>query len=250
MGEDCELEVRNLSCQFGSFKAVDDVSLRVRRGSIHALIGPNGAGKTTCFNLITRYLTPTSGNIIFRGEDITSKSPSQIADRGLVRSFQICSVFQSMTVLENVCLALQRKTGDQYAFWRSKKSLKNLHETAVSYIEPVGLLPWLHKPASDLSYGRKRALEFSVTMALEPKMMLLDEPFAGMGHEDIGGVAALIQAEAKDRTILIVEHNLSVVQSLCDRVTVLVRGKVAAEGDYKSVSQNDQVVRAYLGVDP
>ena len=242
------LETRQLCREFSGFVAVNGVSLKVRQGSIHGLIGPNGAGKTTVFNLLTKFLLPTSGTILYRGEDITGDRPARVARRGLVRSFQISSIFPHMTVLENVRVALQRKLGNSFHFWRSQKSLARLDERAMEILASVELAGLALLPASELPYGRKRALEFATTLALEPELMLLDEPTQGMAHEDVGRVVALIRKVASGRTILMVEHNLSVVEDLCDTITVLQRGAVLAEGTYREVSANPQVLEAYVGV--
>jgi branched-chain amino acid transport system ATP-binding protein len=219
----------------------------VKRGAIHALIGPNGAGKTTCFNLLTHFLTPTSGQIFFKGRDITGSRPAAIARQGLVRSFQISAVFPHLTVLENVRIALQRRRGSSLDFWRSDRVLHELDERAQELIDAVGLSSFVGSTAGELPYGRKRALEIATTLALDPEMMLLDEPTAGMTHEDVERIAALIRKVAANRTVLMVEHNLSVVSTLSDQITVLARGEVLAEGDYQSVSTNPKVVEAYLG---
>jgi branched-chain amino acid transport system ATP-binding protein len=242
------LETHGLTKEFAGFFAVRDVDLRVRRGSIHALIGPNGAGKTTCFNLLTKFLRPSAGTIRYKGQDITALAPADVARLGLVRSFQISAVFPHLTVLENVRIALQRRRGGSFDFWRSTKVLDQFNDRATALITDVGLAQWAHQTAVELPYGRKRALELATTLALDPEMLLLDEPTAGMGHEDIGRIAALIKSVAADRTVLMVEHNLSVVADLCDRITVLTRGRVLAEGDYESVSANPEVREAYLGV--
>jgi branched-chain amino acid transport system ATP-binding protein len=241
------LETEGLTKEFRGFVAVKDVALRVRRGSIHALIGPNGAGKTTCFNLLTHFLTPTRGRIRFQGRDITGSSPAVIARLGLVRSFQISAVFPHLTVLENVRIALQRRRGASFDFWRSERVLEALDERALALIEAVGLSDLSDTAAVELPYGRKRALEIATTLALEPEMMLLDEPTAGMTHEDVERISALIKRVAADRTVLMVEHNLSVVENLSDRITVLARGEVLAEGDYQTVSRNPDVIQAYMG---
>ena len=246
---DVILETRGLSKEFRGFVAVKGVDLRVRRGTIHALIGPNGAGKTTCFNLLTRFLTATAGTIVYKGEDITRKSPADIARLGLVRSFQISAVFPHLTVLENVRIALQRKRGASFDFWRSDKVLRAFDQRAHELIASVGLEEFALVEAAELSYGRKRSLEIATTLALDPELMLLDEPTAGMGHEDVDRIAQLIQRVAKDRTVLMVEHNLGVVASLSHRITVLARGEVLAEGNYQEVSKNPAVVAAYLGTD-
>jgi branched-chain amino acid transport system ATP-binding protein len=245
--EDILLETRNLTKEFAGFVAVNDVSLRVRRGSIHALIGPNGAGKTTVFNLLTRFHPATRGAILYRGEDITHARPAQIARRGVVRSFQISAVFPNLTVLENVRVALQRPLGTSLHFWRSERSLEVLDGRALEILEEVDLASFSGRLAVELPYGRKRALEIATTLALEPELMLLDEPTQGMGHEDVGRVTALIRRVAKNRTVLMVEHNLSVVADLSDTITVLARGSVLAEGPYAEVSRNPKVLEAYIG---
>jgi branched-chain amino acid transport system ATP-binding protein len=227
---------------------VNNVSLTVRQGTIHGLIGPNGAGKTTVFNLLTKFLLPTSGTILYRGEDITRDRPARVARRGLVRSFQISSIFPHMSVLENVRVALQRKLGNSFQFWRSQRSLARLDERAMEILTSVELAGQAQLQATELPYGRKRALEFATTLALDPDLMLLDEPTQGMAHEDVGRVVGLIRKVAAGRTILMVEHNLSVVEDLCDTITVLQRGAVLAEGTYREVSANPQVLEAYVGV--
>ena len=247
MPEDIILETEDLTKEFAGFTAVNGVALRVKHGSIHALIGPNGAGKTTCFNLLTKFLTPTRGRIVYKGQDITALAPADIAQHGLVRSFQISAVFPHLTVMENVRIALQRKRGGSFDFWRSKRVLDGLNERALALIESVGVQDFAHWTAVELPYGRKRALEIATTIALDPELMLLDEPTAGMGHEDIDRIAALIKSVAANRTVLMVEHNLSVVSSLCDRITVLTRGRVLTEGDYETVSNNPEVREAYMG---
>ena len=241
------LQTRGLTKSFRGFTAVKDVDLKVRQGSIHALIGPNGAGKTTCFNLLTKFLQPTAGQIHFEGHDITALKPAVIARRGMVRSFQISAVFGEFTALENVRLALQRGRGNSFDFWRSERLLRRFEDRARELLHDVGLGDSIHTPASELSYGRKRALEIATTLALEPRMLLLDEPTAGMTEEDVARIVALIRRVRQDRTILMVEHNLSVVSGLSDRITVLARGCIIAEGDYAAVSGNPDVITAYLG---
>jgi len=244
---DVILETDGLTKEFRGFVAVKEVGLRVRRGTIHALIGPNGAGKTTCFNLLTHFLTPTAGRIRFNGRDITGSKPAAIARMGLVRSFQISAVFPHLTVLENVRVALQRRRGTSFDFWRSERVLDALNARALELIDAVGLGEFAAMPAVELPYGRKRALEIATTLALDPEMMLLDEPTAGMTHEDVARITALIKRAAQNRTVLMVEHNLSVVENLSDTITVLARGEVLAEGDYPSVSRHPQVIEAYMG---
>ena len=241
------LETRELTKEFKGFVAVSKVNLNVRRGSIHALIGPNGAGKTTCFNLLTKFLIPSSGQILFDGTDITFEQPAAIARRGVIRSFQISAVFPHLTVLENVRIALQRKRGASFDFWRAERVLEDLNARARELIEAVGLAEFETTVAVELAYGRKRALEIATTLALEPEMLLLDEPTAGMAHEDVDRITALIKRVSANRTVLMVEHNLSVVSNLCHTITVLQRGEILAEGDYAAVSKNPEVIQAYLG---
>ncbi|CAA7616976.1 ABC-type branched-chain amino acid transport systems, ATPase component [Candidatus Terasakiella magnetica] len=247
MGDDFIVETRSLTKEFKGFVAVSDVNLKVRRHTIHALIGPNGAGKTTCFNLVTKFLTPTRGQILFNGRDITKAAPAAIARQGMVRSFQISAVFGHLTVLENVRVALQRVQGNSFHFWRSDSCLASLNERADELVEAVGITEYRDIPAGELSYGRKRALEIATTLALDPEMLLLDEPMAGMGTEDVKRTAELIRRVAANRTILMVEHNLSVVADLSDTITVLKLGHILAEGSYKDVSSNPEVVEAYMG---
>jgi branched-chain amino acid transport system ATP-binding protein len=241
------LETHELTKEFKGFVAVDKVNLRVRRGTIHALIGPNGAGKTTCFNLLTKFLTPTSGRIVFAGDDITSERPAAIARRGVVRSFQISAVFGHLSVLENVRVALQRKLGTSFHFWRPESSLRTLDGRALELLDQVDLRAYAALPAVELSYGRKRALEIATTLAMEPTLMLLDEPTQGMGLEDVDRIRALIKKVAASRTVLMVEHNMSVVASIADTITVLARGATLAEGPYAEVSKNPAVIEAYMG---
>jgi branched-chain amino acid transport system ATP-binding protein len=247
MADEYVLQTKGLTKDFRGFTAVKNVDLSVRRGTIHALIGPNGAGKTTCFNLITKFLLPTAGTILYKGRDITRTSPHAVARLGLVRSFQISAVFPHLTVLENVRVALQRALGTSYHFWRSERSVEALDGRAMELLEDVGVGAYAHLPAVELPYGRKRALEIATTLALDPEVLLLDEPMAGMGAEDIGRTSALIKRIARDRTVLMVEHNLSVVANLSDRITVLARGEILAEGSYAEVSKDPRVVEAYMG---
>jgi branched-chain amino acid transport system ATP-binding protein len=247
MDGECILETRELVKQFRGFVAVNGVSLRVAKGSIHALIGPNGAGKTTVFNLLTRFLPATSGAILYRGEDVTRLRAADVARRGMVRSFQVSAVFPALTVLENVRVALQRKLGTSFHFWRPERSLEVLDGRATELLAAVGLEEQRDTLTVELPYGRKRALELATTLALDPEVLLLDEPTQGMGHEDVGRVVALIRRVAEQRTVLLVEHNLSVVQDLAQRVTVLARGSVLAEGSYAEVSRNPAVLEAYIG---
>ena len=244
------LETRKLSKEFKGFSAVKDLNLQVERGHIHALIGPNGAGKTTVFNLLTKFLTPTTGTILFKGIDVTREKPADIALRGVIRSFQISAVFPNLTPLENVRLALQRATGTSYHFWRSDRCLDKLAGRAMELLESVGLAEFSGEITGELAYGRKRALEIATTLALEPELMLLDEPTQGMGAEDVYKITTLVKQASVNRTILMIEHNLKVVATLADRITVLQRGAILAEGPYAEVSQDPRVLEAYMGVHP
>ncbi|MGE5117178.1 MAG: ABC transporter ATP-binding protein [Betaproteobacteria bacterium] len=247
MSADIILETRGLTKEFKGFVAVDAVDLRIVRGSIHALIGPNGAGKTTCFNLLTKFLVPTAGRILFDGHDITAESPAHVARRGVIRSFQISAVFPHLTVLENVRVALQRKLGSSFEFWRSERTLNALDARALELLHAVDLDRFVALAAAELSYGRKRALEIATTLAMEPTLMLLDEPTQGMGLEDVDRIRTLIKKVSAGRTILMVEHNMSVVASIADTITVLSRGTTLAEGPYAEVSKNPAVIEAYMG---
>jgi branched-chain amino acid transport system ATP-binding protein len=247
MSSEYVLETQGLTREFAGFFAVKDVNLKVRPNTIHAMIGPNGAGKTTVFNLLTKFLTPSAGRIFYKGEEITKAKPADIAQHGLVRSFQISAVFPHLTLVENVRVALQRKMGKPFQFWRSERSLDQLNPRALSLLEDVGLRDMANLTAGELPYGRKRALEIATTVALDPEMMLLDEPMAGLGHEDIGRISDLIRRVAKGRTVLMVEHNMSVVSDLSDTITVLQRGEILAEGPYEVVSKDPRVIEAYVG---
>ena len=247
MSSECILETRELTKEFKGFVAVDKVNLKVRRGSIHALIGPNGAGKTTCFNLLTKFLKPTSGQILFDGQDITPEAPAHIARRGVIRSFQISAVFPHLSVLENVRVALQRRLGTSFHFWKPESSLHRLDARAIELLHEVDLDAYAGIPAVELSYGRKRALEIATTLAMEPRLMLLDEPTQGMGLEDVDRIQQLIKKVAASRTVLMVEHNMSVVSSLADTITVLQGGATLAEGPYEQVSKDPAVIEAYMG---
>ncbi|MGE0736394.1 MAG: ABC transporter ATP-binding protein [Alphaproteobacteria bacterium] len=247
MSDDLVLRTEGLTKEFKGFVAVKNVDLAVKRGTIHALIGPNGAGKSTCFNLLTKFLTPSSGRIFYNGTDITNAKPADIARMGVARSFQISAVFGHLTALENVRVALQRKMGNSFHFWRAESQLDGLNPRAEELLDSVGLGDFRYHTAVELPYGRKRALEIATTLALEPDVLLLDEPMAGMGQEDIARTSALIKRVAVDRTVLMVEHNMKVVASLSDRITVLARGEVLAEGTYDEVSRNPNVVQAYMG---
>jgi branched-chain amino acid transport system ATP-binding protein len=244
---DVILETRDMTKEFKGFTAVNQVNLKVERGHIHALIGPNGAGKTTCFNLLTKFLPPTSGSILFNGADITALKPAQIARLGVIRSFQISAVFPHLTVMENARIGLQRSLGTSFHFWKSDGTLKALNESAMALLTEVDLGAFADTLTADLPYGRKRALEIATTLAMQPELMLLDEPTQGMGHEDVHRVTELIKKVSAGRTILMVEHNMSVVSGICDKISVLQRGALLAEGTYDQVSQNPRVMEAYMG---
>jgi len=242
------LEARGLVKEFRGFTAVDHVDLTVKRGTIHALIGPNGAGKTTCFNLLTKFIQPTAGSIFFEGADVTHDSPTRVARRGIIRSFQISATFPQMSVLENIRVALQARAGIAYDFFHSSRRLERFDARCLDYLRRVGLAELAHQPAYGLAYGRKRALEIATTMAMEPSLMLLDEPTQGMGHEDVASITELIREAAKSCTVLMVEHNMDVVSRIADTITVLQFGQIIAEGDYGEVSRNPRVLEAYMGV--
>ncbi len=246
-GGEYVLETHALTKEFKGFVAVSKVDLKVRRGSIHALIGPNGAGKTTCFNLLTKFLTPSSGRIVFDGVDITHEKPARIARRGVIRSFQISAVFPHLSVLENVRVALQRTLGTSFHFWKAERSLQTLDARATGLLREVDLEAYAHLPAVELSYGRKRALEIATTLAMDPALMLLDEPTQGMGLEDVDRIRQLIKKVSASRTVLMVEHNMSVVSRIADTITVLQRGATLAEGSYETVSRDPAVIEAYMG---
>jgi branched-chain amino acid transport system ATP-binding protein len=247
MSEQFIIETRGLNKEFNGFLAVSEVELRVRRGQIHALIGPNGAGKTTCFNLLTKFLIPTRGQILYKGQDITFASAAEVARRGMVRSFQVSAVFPRLTVLENVRVALQRKLGTTFHFWRRESTLRALAPRAMELLDAVDLAPLAHTLAVELPYGRKRALEIATTLAMDPELMLLDEPTQGMGQQDVSKVTSLIKRASVDRTVLMVEHNMKVVSTIADTITVLQHGRIIAEGAYAEVSRNPLVIEAYMG---
>lgn len=241
------LETRSLTKEFSGFRAVDDVSLGVREGAIHGIIGPNGAGKTTLFHLLSGFLAPTRGTIAFRGRDITAFDAPAVARAGIVRSFQITSIFPHLSVLDNVRVSLESKTSLPMRFWLPSSRIDALTDRALALLADVALADKATLLAAQLSYGQKRSLELAISMAQDPIVLLLDEPTAGMGAEDIGRVTDLIRRSAIGRTVILVEHNLSVVSSLCDRITVLQRGAVLVDGTYDEVRHDQRVIDAYLG---
>ena len=247
MSNDIILETKDLVKEFKGFVAVSNVNLKVKRGHIHALIGPNGAGKTTVFNLLTKFLIPTSGQILYNAEDITRQKSAQIARKGVIRSFQISATFPHLSVLENVRIGLQRELGTSFHFWKSETSLESLTPKAMELLETVGLTEFANHTTVELPYGRKRALEIATTLAMDPQLMLLDEPTQGMGHEDVDRVTQLIKKVSTNRTVLMVEHNMNVVARIADTISVLQRGQIIAEGPYEVVSKDPQVLEAYMG---
>ena len=247
MTNDIILQTKDLVKEFKGFVAVSNVNLKVKRGHIHALIGPNGAGKTTVFNLLTKFLIPTSGQILYNAEDITRQKSAQIARKGVIRSFQISATFPHLSVLENVRIGLQRELGTSFHFWKSETSLESLTPKAMELLETVGLTEFANHTTVELPYGRKRALEIATTLAMDPQLMLLDEPTQGMGHEDVDRVTQLIKKVSANRTVLMVEHNMNVVARIADTISVLQRGQIIAEGPYEVVSKDPQVLEAYMG---
>jgi branched-chain amino acid transport system ATP-binding protein len=241
------LETRGVVKEFRGFRAVDGVDLRIAEGAIHALVGPNGAGKTTLFNLLTGFLKPTAGQIFYRGQDITYLPPERIAQLGLARSFQITSLFEQLTVLEHVALALQSRTGLGLRFWASEAALDRFQPRAREVLAEVGLADLAGREVHSLPYGQKRALELALVLALDPAVLLLDEPTSGMSLEDVDRTINLIRRVRAGRTVVLVEHNMGVVSALADRITVLQRGQVLAEGSYAEVRENPLVIDAYLG---
>lgn len=243
------LRTVELTKDFRGFTAVNAVNLDVAEGTIHALVGPNGAGKTTLFNLLTGFLTPTSGQILLNGEDIAGRQPEQIAHLGVARSFQITSLFEEMTLLEHLELALASPTGLGYKFWTSRKSLGRFRDRGMELLAEVGLADRSGVTAGSLAYGQKRALEIALALANDPTLLLLDEPTAGMGLEDVDRTIALVKKASVGRTVVFVDHNMHVVGSLADHVTVLQSGEVLAEGTYDEVRVDQRVITAYLGED-
>ncbi len=241
------LATESLTRDFRGLRAVNGVSMRVDEGTVHALVGPNGAGKTTLFNMLTGFLKPTSGRIVFRGEDVTGLPPERMARRGMGRSFQITSLFEPLTVLEHVVLALQSATDLGYRFWQSEKVLRRFHGEALDLLDQVGLADVAGREVHSLPYGQKRALELALVLAPKPSLLLLDEPTAGMGLEDVDRIIQLVRRVQAGRTVVLVEHNMGVVSSLADRVTVLQYGGIVAEGPYETVRQDPRVIEAYLG---
>lgn len=243
------LSARGLSKSFGNFQAVKDVDIDIRHGRIHALIGPNGAGKSTVFNLLTKFLQPSAGKIMYGETDITRMDPAHVTRLGVARSFQISATFGDMSLVDNVCVALQRPNGLAVQFWRPLSSLTRLRPRAMDLLDRVGLADMADHRAADLSYGRKRALEIATTLALDPRVLLLDEPLAGMGQEDVETMAGLIADVARDCAVLMVEHNISVVADIGHDITVLQRGEILSQGDYAKVSADPRVREAYMGTE-
>jgi len=233
--------------EFRGFRAVDGVDLTVREGTVHALVGPNGAGKTTLFNLLTGFLRPTAGRILLNGLDLTGHRPERVARLGVARSFQITSLFAQLTPQEHVELALQGRTALGWRFWRSERQLDRFAARALQLLDDVGLAAHRDVPVGTLPYGRKRGLELALGLALDPQVLLLDEPTAGMGAEDVDRTVELVRRVRAGRTVVMVEHNMSVVSRLADHVTVLQSGRVLVEGPYQEIREDPRVVSAYLG---
>lgn len=241
------LDIRGLCKSFGGVVATDQVDMQVEQGKIHALIGPNGAGKTTLISQLSGLLTPDRGNIIFQGTDITGRSAHEFCRAGLARSFQITSVFQELTLLDNVALAVQARSGHAFHFWRNARKDKRLREPAQTYLEQVGLADrsgWL---AGEVSHGERRQLELAMALATEPVMLLLDEPMAGMGQEESSRIIEILGALKKEKTLLLVEHDMDAVFALADKISVLVYGRVVASGEPDAIKTNEKVRHAYLG---
>ncbi|GAA3225545.1 ABC transporter ATP-binding protein [Actinocorallia longicatena] len=241
------LTARGLAKEFRGFRAVDGVDLDIEEGSVHALVGPNGAGKTTLFNLLTGFLPATAGKITLAGAEISGRRPEDVARAGLARSFQITSLFPQLSLRRHLELALAGPTGLGWRFWRSDRALRDFTPRADELLDQVGLLGHAGEHAGTLAYGRKRALELALALALDPKVLLLDEPTAGMGAEDVDRTVALVQKVRAGRTVVMVEHNMNVVSTLADRVTVLQAGQVLVEGGYAEIRRDPRVISAYLG---
>jgi branched-chain amino acid transport system ATP-binding protein len=241
------VETQALHKDFAGFRAVNGVDLRLEAGQVHALVGPNGAGKTSLFNLLTGFLAPTSGRVLLFGDDVTGLRPDRIAMRGVARSFQITSLFEELSVVEHVALALQSRTGIGFGFWRDEAVLRRFDPRARELLAEVGLDAVGDAPVRQLPYGQKRALELALALALEPKLLLLDEPTAGMSAEDVRRTIALVARVRAGRTVVLVEHNMGVVGELADNVIVLQQGKVIAQGPYAAVRVDPAVKSAYLG---
>jgi branched-chain amino acid transport system ATP-binding protein len=226
---------------------VDGVDLQVQEGTVHALIGPNGAGKTTTFNLLTKFIPLSSGQLLYKGQDITRYRVDAVAKLGIVRSFQISSIFASLSLAENLQIALQLHVGESYVFWKRKTISNWMSDRVEELLAQVGLSGDAHLIAGEVSYGKRRALEIATSLALEPELLLLDEPMSGLGFEDIERISSIIEGFKGQKTVLMVEHNLSVVSAISDQITVLARGKKIAEGNYETISQNPEVQNAYIG---
>jgi branched-chain amino acid transport system ATP-binding protein len=241
------LETRDLSKDFAGFRAVDRVTIALDDGKIHALVGPNGAGKTTLFHMLTGFVRPSAGAIHAFGVDVTGLPPDRISRMGVARSFQITSLFDRRTALQHVVLALHVADPVSLRFWTSERALLRYRDRAMAILDEVGLTGVASRTAASLPYGQKRALELALALALEPKLLLLDEPTSGMGLEDLRRTIALIRHVHAGRTVLIVEHNMGVVAELADRVIVMQQGRVIADGTYEDVRHDPAVVTAYLG---
>jgi branched-chain amino acid transport system ATP-binding protein len=241
------IELRDVEKKFGIIPVIRNVNLAVAQGERHALIGPNGAGKSTTFNLISGYMKPSSGSILMRGEEISHLPPYQINRRGLSRSFQVTNVFSNMSVWENLRCAVLWATGHRYAFWKNIDQLPEVRTRTAQILEDINLTSLRDVLAGLLTYAEQRALEIGLTIAGGPKMILLDEPMAGMSHAETERALALIRRLTEGRTLLIVEHDMSVVFGLADRISVLVYGQIIATGTPQEIRGNPKVKEAYLG---
>ena len=240
------LQTKNLSKNFGALRAVNDVTLGIGSG-VHSIIGPNGAGKTTLFNLVTGFLKPTEGKIFYQGKEITNLAPYEISKGGMARSFQITSIFPELTVYENVRLAVQSRLKASYNFLISFKTLKGVDEKTKNTLSLVGLLKLADLKAKNLSYGLQRGLDIGISLATDPKVILLDEPTSGMDRKDTDQIIQLITDISRRMPVVLIEHNIDIVLSISNVVTVLHQGEILSEGTPSEIQKNDKVQEAYLG---
>jgi branched-chain amino acid transport system ATP-binding protein len=249
MNSETILETHNLRKEFGALVAVDDVSMKVRQNSLHAIIGPNGAGKTTFFNLLSGNLTPTGGRVIYKGQDITHQPVHRTIHYGIGRSFQITNIFPNLTVFENIRLACQALGNDNFKFWQAASHFNAYEERTWEVINTVGLETRALNLASTLPHGDQRKLEFGMILAPDSEVLLLDEPTAGMAAEQVPDLISLIQDVQREgkKTVMLVEHNMNVVMSVSDAITVMHQGRIIAEGDPGEIAANEEVQTAYLG---
>jgi branched-chain amino acid transport system ATP-binding protein len=242
------LTAQGLGVRFGSFQAISDLDLTVGKGALHSVIGPNGAGKTTLFNALTGTRKPTRGEVCFRGLAITNVPAHRRVHLGLSRSFQLTNIFRDLSVVENISLALQAVSGrEAWAFWRARDLSRVSRDRAAELAQTVGLAARFEARAGDLSHGAQRALEIAMALASDPKLLFLDEPLAGMGLDDVHRTKLLIRRLAPERTVVLIEHNMSVVLDISDTITVLAQGKKIAEGPPQQIRSDAEVKKAYLG---